>query len=329
MGSEEERQVEAQPVDPEAYKAYLRGLYLLNKRENLETAVAYFQTALEREPYNALALAHLAHAYLMLSSYQFQPATILAPKARKAAEMAVALDPELPEAQAALGMVSLTYDWDWEEAEEGLRAAIRLNPKYATAFHWYGLLLAVKGDLDGASEAIAEARELEPHSPLISAAAGRIHYYRKDFRSAEAAFVEAFELEPGFVPAHLGLGLCFLVQGRLDEAIVEFKTGLPVSPQSELLTSALTELARDDEEAALAKVRKLEETGGSEFPFALAVYNARFGSQEEAFVWLRRAAESRTEYLPFIGVDPLFEDLRTETAFVELLSELGLSKPGE
>jgi TolB-like protein/cytochrome c-type biogenesis protein CcmH/NrfG len=329
MASDEDRRVLTQPVDPEAYKAYLRGLYLLNKRENLETAVAYFQTALEREPYNALALAHLAHAYLMLSSYQFQSATILAPKARESAEMAIALDPELPEAQAALGMVSLAYDWDWEEAEEGLRSAIRLNPKYATAFHWYGLLLAVKGDLDGASEAIAEARELEPHSPLISAAAGRIHYYRKDFRSAEAAFVEAFELEPGFVPAHLGLGLCLLVQGRLDEAIVEFKTGLPVSPQSELLTSALTEFARDDEEAALAKVRKLEETGGAEFPFALAVYNARFGSREDAFVWLRKAAESRTEYVPFIGVDPLFEHLRTAPEFIELLIDLGLAESND
>jgi serine/threonine protein kinase/Flp pilus assembly protein TadD len=179
MASDEDRRVLTQPVDPEAYKAYLRGLYLLNKRENLETAVAYFQTALEREPYNALALAHLAHAYLMLSSYQFQSATILAPKARESAEMAIALDPDLPEAQAALGMVSLAYDWDWEEAEEGLRSAIRLNPKYATAFHWYGLLLAVKGDLDGASEAIAEARELEPHSPLISAA--RLPFGRSGF----------------------------------------------------------------------------------------------------------------------------------------------------
>jgi len=321
---EEELLVQKQPVDPEAYKSFLRGLYLLNKRQDLGTAVSYFESALEKEPSNALTLAHLAHAYLMLKSYQNYPVADLVHKARKAAEAAVALDPELPEAQAALGLVSLAYDWDWEKAEEGLLAAIELNPRYAMALHWYGLLLVVKGDLDGAMETVSQAREMEPHSPLISAGVGRIHYYRNDYILAEAALMEAFELEPGFVPAHLALGLCYLVQERLDEAIVEFKMGLPVSPQSELLTAALTHLVRDDKPAALAEIRKLEEDGGVSFSFALAIYHALFGSREDTFLWLRKAAETRIEYVPFIRADPIFEPLRTDPQFIELLSGLGL-----
>ncbi|HUV13558.1 MAG TPA: protein kinase [Acidobacteriota bacterium] len=320
----EELLAQRQVVDPEAYKSYLRGLYLLNRRQNLEIAVSYFESALEKEPSNPLTLAHLAHAYLMLNSYQNYPAADLAQKARKAAEEAVALDPELPEAQAALGMVSLAYDWDWEKAEEGLLTAIELNPGYATAFHWYGLLLAVKGDLDSAMEAVSQAREMEPHSPLISAAVGRIHYYRNEYNLAEAAFMEAFELEPGFVPAHLALGLCYLVQERLDKAIVEFKMGLPVSPQSELLTSALTHLVRNDEPAAFAEIRKLEGAGGVSFSYALAIYHARFGSRENSLYWLQKAAETRIEYVPFMRVDPIFEPLRTDPQFIELLSDLGL-----
>jgi tetratricopeptide (TPR) repeat protein len=124
----------------------------------------------------------------------------------------------------------------------------------------------------------------------------------QDFRSAEAAFVEAFELEPGFVPGHLGLGLCFLVQGRLDEAIVEFRTGLPPSPQTALLISALSKLAHHDEEGALAEVRRLEQAGSATFHFALATYHARFGSREDAFIWLRKAAEFRLELTRFSNI---------------------------
>ncbi len=141
--------------------------------------------------------------------------------------------------------------------------------------------------------------------------------------------MEAFELEPGFVPAHLALGLCFLVQERLDEAIAEFKMGLPVSPQSELLISALIQLVQKDEQAALADIKKLEETGGAPFSFALAIYHALFGSRENSLFWLRKAADARIEYVPFIPVDPVFERLRTEPQFNEILSDLGLTGPGK
>jgi tetratricopeptide (TPR) repeat protein len=317
-------------VDPQAYEAYLRGLYLLNRRESFTRAVDYFRSAVETAPDYPLSYAYLAHALLMRSAYDNLPPTEVVPEARQAVLRALELNPNLPEGFAALAMIEFSYDWEYQSAESHLLEAVSLRPEYATAHHWYGLLLAARGRLDSALEQILEAKRLEPHSPVVSSALGRIHYYRYEFGEAEQVFREAIELEQGFVPAHLALGLLFLSSNRLDEALLEFEQGLAGTQAFERLLDAAQLAMKDEENLAKAELIGMLKGGNlaSEplyvSPMTIVVLSLVLGEKELALSWLDRAVADHSDYLPFVAVDPVFESLRDDPEFDSILERINL-----
>lgn len=144
-----------QPVDILAYDDYLRGRYYLAKRtpEALRKSAEYFQKAIDRSPNYARAYVGLADTYNVISFYGGPPPTESFPKAEAAARSALALDPRIGEAHAALGETLFSYYWDWTGAEREFREAITLTPEDASAHHWYSQLLSM---LRRHGEAIAD-----------------------------------------------------------------------------------------------------------------------------------------------------------------------------
>jgi TolB-like protein len=117
------------------YELYLRGRFALNKRTeaDLRSAARYFEDATVQDPEFALAYAGLADALLMLGVYGAEPPTSVMPRARAAAERALAIHPALGEAYATLGSVRALYDWNWEGADDAFQRAKALSPRYPTA----------------------------------------------------------------------------------------------------------------------------------------------------------------------------------------------------
>jgi len=324
--SENERLGQTRPVQPKAYEAYLRGLYLLNRRENLDGAVDYFKESIRIEPTNALAHAHLAQTYLLLSAYASRPPEEIAVMAGDAATTALRLEPSLPEALVTSAAIQMQFKWDWREADRLFQEALNAAPSYALAHHWYALCLAAQGDLEGAREHVLIARELEPDSPLVGAALGRIYYYRREYDLAENALEAALELEPHFPPALLARGLVFLQQKRYDRALSDFHDGLRTWKEAAPLLESLEQAVREKPEVFPGLLRQLDRTALPEdsSPFVLAVLSSTAGDSAATIHYLELAGREHSEYVLFLDVDPLFDFLHNERRFLKLRKEIGL-----
>jgi len=196
-------------VDPEAYELYLKGRFYLNKRhfEGFQQARNYFMQATETDPEFAEAHAGLADTHSLMATYGYLSGREGFDLARRSAERALELNENLAEALTSLAFV-LSNDeenLDQSRAEELYLKAIEVNPNYATAHHWYALLLSDLGRDDESLEQIEIALSLDPLSPIINVAAGNRYVVREDYDRARAYFEQALEVDPLFVGAKLGV----------------------------------------------------------------------------------------------------------------------------
>src|SRR5207249_4686425 len=129
-------------------------------------ALDFFQAAIRIDPGYARAWAGVADTYYQLSSLVLLPREAM-PKARAAAMKALEFDDMLAEAHASLGVIKAQYDWDGEGAEREFRQAIELNPSYATAHQWYGILLHEHARFDDAGAELNRALDLDPLSIFV------------------------------------------------------------------------------------------------------------------------------------------------------------------
>ena len=331
--AEKERLEAGARVAPEAYEAYLQGLVAWNKRspQGLAKSIEYFNTAIEKSPKYSLAYAGLADTYSILSAVPTAAISPLVamPKAKKAAEEAVRLDPSSAEAHAALALVRQSYDWDWKGAEQEYERAFAINPSYGSARQWHSLLLMAHGRHKEALEEIERARTLDPLSPVIPASRIQAFYFSRQYDRAINECRKAIEVEPDFLTVHYHLGQSLLEKGQFPEAIAELKMadGLAGGP-TPVITMALGHAygVSGDRAAALKSLAGLNEMGAKGYVPALfvsAIYTG-LGDRERAMQWLQKAYDERTEYLIFLNVEPMADPLRSDPRFKDLLRRVGL-----
>jgi serine/threonine-protein kinase len=333
-GAEEKQLTKNYATNSEAYRLYLQGRYYWNKRtaEGLEKGIEYFNEAIGKDTSYAPAYTGLADCYALLNVYNVAPATEYYPKAQAAASKALQLDETLSEAHASLGFVSYRYYWKWIEAEKEFKRAIELNPNYATAHQWYSAYLAAMGRN---SEAVAEARrahELEPFSLPMGADLVRHLFYARQYDEAITECRKLLEMDQNAARAHIELGQVLEQQGKLEEAIAEFQRAVTLSENSVSSITALGHAyALSGKKAdALKVVKRLEELSKQHYvsPYHTAVIYAGLGDKEQAIAWLEKARDERFNWIPFIQVDPVFDNLRSEPSFADLLRSIGLQKQG-
>ena len=221
----------AHSTNPDAYLAYLEGRFYWNQRSvpALERAIVHLRQATQLDSNYALAYSGLADAYCSLGVIGDVAAGEVFPKARIAAERALALDSSLAEAHTSLAYVKFSYDWDWNGAEAEFKRAIALNPNYATAHQWYGQFLRLMGR---EKEAIAEGEKslnLDPLSLIINVEAGLPYFYLDRCDEAVRHYRKALEMEPNFALAHHDIGWVLEAQGKYPEAIEEFERAVHIS----------------------------------------------------------------------------------------------------
>jgi TolB-like protein/Tfp pilus assembly protein PilF len=315
--------------DGEAYQDYLRGRYFWNKRtgDGFRKAVVYFNQAIEHDPDYALAYSGLADAYALMSDYSVLPPNEAMPKARAAAERALALDDQLAEAHTSLAFVRMAYDWKWDEAGQEFQRAIVLNPNYATAHQWYASYLVQVGRFGEALSEIRHAQELDPLSSIISANAGLYLYYAQQYDQATAQLHKTLEVNDQFGVAHLYLGYVYLQQpGHAPEAVAEFqKAQAYMGDDAETLAALGHAYAaagqRADAQKVLATLRE-HAARGYVSPYFVAVVYTGLGDRERAFDSLERAYQDRHPGMILLKYDPRFDPLRRDPRFTKLIRRI-------
>lgn len=332
-GDDRKRLARKPTVDAQAYQSYLRGRFHLNKRtqEEVETAVRFFDDAIARDGRYALAHAGRAEAYTILGTAGYTTKlSDVTRRARASAERAVEIDGLLAEAHAALGFVRFRFDWDWTAAAAALRRAVELNPGYATAHHWLGMLLTALGRADQALESIDQALASDPLSLIVGSAKGRALHFARRYEEAAAQFHRTLELDPGFTQARYDLGMTYAEMGRLPEAIAEYErkpevlAGRPV--MRAVLANFYARAGETERAAAIVAGFHGRPDAALSLPFELALASVGAGRIDESLSHLETALAVHAGPIVFLKVEPMFDSLRREPRFQALLRNLRLSE---
>ena len=323
-----------QLVNPEAYSYYLRGRFFWNKRtrDGLHKAVEQFEQAIGITPDYALAYAGIADAYISMGDYYIMNPKEAYLKAKAAAIKALEMDDQLAEAYTSLANIKHYLEVDWLGVEEGFKKAISIRPNYSTAHAWYSNVLNNLGRVDEALAEAQRAQELDPLSPPIITGVGVTYYFARSYDQAVEQCQKALDVDHEFVWAHSILGDAYIQQSMYDEAISEKELALDYSGGS---PEFLAELAyahgfSGNREEARRIIAELREREKEEYVPVCEVAFAyiSIGEREEAL----RALESAVERMELsweilnIKIDPLFDGLRSEPRFKELLRKMGLER---
>src|SRR5262249_29140940 len=274
--------------DPEAYQLYLKGRYYWEKRtqESLEKAKDYFNRAIEKDPNYALAYVGLADYYYVLPEYA--PASVhdTMPKARAAAQRALAIDDTLPEAHATLAS-TYTSSWDWVAAEREYKRALELNPDYAQAHKLHCLYLLVLGRQQEALAEIKRAVELDSLNLSYLNNLGELYKYGRQYDLAVEQFKRVMEMDPSFPLAHYELFDTYYAMGKYDAAFGEWKKAAVLSGDKEdiVITNEVTKVyGRSGFHAALVEsVELLKQLGKRRYvdPGDIGYGYARLGDKDQ------------------------------------------------
>jgi tetratricopeptide (TPR) repeat protein len=314
------------PANQQAYEAYLRGRYCWNKstQEGIEKAIDYFQKAVVHDPDYALAYAGLADGYRALAVAGALPSNFAGGKALAAAQKALKINDHLCEAHKVMGAARFRFNWEWKQSEAELQRALELNPSHADAHRVYASYLQAMGRVEEAIAEVEAARQLDPLSLLIEAALGRALYLARRYDAAIPQCRKALELDPDYAPAHFNLGRVLVETGNVKEGIAEFERG---SKRGEVLYQAAlgNAYARSGEnERARSVLKKLEKLAGSSYvcAYEVAKVHVGLGQKERAMAWLERAYAQQSVRLVRVKVDPVFDPLRSNPEFQELLRRM-------
>jgi tetratricopeptide (TPR) repeat protein len=314
----------------EAYRLYLKGNYEWNKHthEDLQKAVKYYNEALEKDPNYALAYFGLSASYGVLGNNYLAPSEAF-PRAKAYAARALEIDETLAEGHSAMGAVRLFYDWNWVEAEREIKRALALNPNYEHAHDLYSAYLQVMGRSNEAQAETKLAQELDPLSLMFSTNIGIDFYYARQYDEAIAQLEQTINLDRRYNSAYLWLGQAYAQKRMYAEAIATLQKGLGQGERNPKLLALLghTYALSGERDKAKNVLGELGERSKQSYisPYLFAVVYVGLGDQDQAFAWLEKAFQDRSFLLIWLKVEPLFDSLRGDPRYADLLRRIGLS----
>lgn len=310
-------------VDPEAYALFLQGRYFAERRdqENWQKASDAFKAALEIDPKYAEAWAELAITYSQQASWGFIERDAGFAQAREAVRQALALDPELAIAHAALGWIRMVYDFDFHGADSAYQEAMRLAPGDATVLRAAAVLAFSQGRLDESIEISLRAIVRDPlnqgthqNLALVLMHAGRLD-------DSEQKYRHVLELNEAYPGAHMRLGQIHLLRGDAEAALeiiprdsdpwwVDYGVALALSKTDR----------KADAQKALDDFIEQHPDG----PVQVAKLYAFRGQIDNAFEWLETAYQQRDSGLHEILNDPFLLNLHDDPRWPAFLQKMGL-----
>jgi len=317
--------------NPEAYQSYLKGRYYWERRspESLEKSKNYFSEAIARDPGYAMAYVGLADYYNVVTDYSPIPASEAAPKARAAAEKALAIDDSLPEAHNAMAGAYWSL-LKFGESEREFQRTLQLNPNYSNAHHWYGLLLCWTARCGEGLPHLRRAVELDPLNLQYNANLGQGLAVDKQFDAAIEQLKKTLEMDPNFFNAHNQLRSAYRDMGKYDLWLQEWGKSAAISGDQEDATN-VKEVARVYAESGYAAAAKrsaeLQEQLAKRHyidPSIVGYEYAYTGNKEQTFAWLQKAAAERSSSLQLIKIVRPLDPWRTDPRYGAIVKSMGL-----
>jgi serine/threonine protein kinase/tetratricopeptide (TPR) repeat protein len=335
LGTEEAQRLVKKPTqNPEAYDAYLLGQFELNKftEDGFTKSLAHFQHAIALDPKFALAYASLADAYDTIGYWGYLPPKEAFPEAKRAAQIALNIDPDLAEAHGALGYVEFQYEWKFKEAEMEFKEAIRLNPNSVSARRRFFEYLFDFQRTQEAHEQLERARELDPLSIQIAYYYAVVSWFERDFDRAIEQLQKIVSIDPNNGLAYQLLAAVFYQKKMPAQAFTAheksnsfesiFSDAEMAGMRKAYETAGLSAYFRKENEL---RQKRLAE-GKYQSPLNIALNYAFAGDDSEALGWLERAVDEHTSWLPEMKIDPMWDAVRSQPRFVALLKKIGLEK---
>ena len=322
----------ATQVNPEAHTLLLEGrhYWTLRTRDGFERAEAAYARAIEIDPGFAQAHAAMAELWAIRGWYRLLEAEPDADadfvRARASAERAIALDPALAEPHAALGAV-LYNQFRYAEADAAFRRAMELNPNYAGAYVWHGLLLAAMGDPEAGLAALERARSLDPLSTVVlntlSGEQFAVGLVEESLATIERARSLRTEM---FLPDYYRSVRAKLALGQIDAAVAEARVitrERDRRPRWSLDADAIVALRRaglDTEAQAHADWAREHFPAGS---YHQGMILAALGRHAEAWPYLERMSPPQTRDLFYWS---FWDGVRDTPEFAAVIAKLGIEE---
>jgi TolB-like protein/Tfp pilus assembly protein PilF len=330
-GEEHTRLAAVRPVSPEVYENYLKGRSALaknNNRTNTEETIGYFNEAIRKDPTFAPSYLGLAEAYSDLASVfiggvaeRERPKSILA--ARKALE----LDPELVEAHVLLADMA-QQQWHWAEAEAEYRRALELSPNSAAAYSAFAGWLVSQGRTEEAVTSCRRARELDPLAVPGTNLAWMLFYARR-YDDAVQELRSVLAVRPDDAFALWILGFALIANHHPQEAVPVLEKGVSTSNRSPAIVGLLVHAyaqagRRADALRLLEELKRRKQTGYVPAAAFVKAYLG-LGEYDQAFFWLEEAYKEQSNLLQFLKVHPIFDPVRDDPRFKDLVRRVGLN----
>jgi serine/threonine-protein kinase len=319
-------------LKPETLDLYLRGVQSWHGRteDGLRRSAECFEQVVRIEPDWSPAHAGLAQALGLSAFYGYLPPREAFPRARAAAERALALDDTLGDAHTVMAYILHYHDWKRAEAERFYRRGLELSPGSAVARMWYTNLLAASGRFEEARALSREALALDPLAPIIQILPGWLSFFARDFERAAVEVERGRELNPGFWWSQVWTAWIQLALGNPHGALAVMEQvigSLETPPEEVIAALATTAAAAGDPSRARALLDDLDRVGQRRYisGYFHAVAYGVLGDMDEAFKRLRQAIAGRSHHLMWIDVDTRIDPLRTDQRFEDVRREVGLT----
>jgi serine/threonine protein kinase/tetratricopeptide (TPR) repeat protein len=329
-GAQKKRLARRYTEDTTAYQLYLKGRYHWNRRteEDLRKGIEYFEQAIALDPNYALAYAGLADSHTLMASYSTMPPRTAFLRAKATAMKALKLDPKLAEARVSLAHIRFWYEWEWAAAENEFKQAIALNAAYGTAHLWYALFLAAMRRGDEAIAEVRRAMELEPLSPVVNLNVARVYYFAQKYDDAIEQCHKTLAMAPGYSLAHRRLGMIYEQKQMYRESVAEFEKALQLVPHDTETMSAMGHAyaawgRTTDAEMSLVTLNELSSRLYVS-PYSMARAYFGVGNLDEGFAYLEKTYRERHGILVYINVEPVFDSVRDDPRFHDLLRRMEL-----
>jgi TolB-like protein/Flp pilus assembly protein TadD len=320
---EEEQLGTKREINPDCYKAYLRGMYHLNllTPEGLESGLEYLHEAVHLDPAEPFAYAGLALGYLEVAHGPLDPGDALT-KAEAAASKAFKLDTTLAEIYTALGEVYLYELWKFDLAKEYLEKALRINPNLAIAHYHYAWGLYLFGDLEGAIREHLLAQKYDPFNPLHFSWMGVLYYDKGQIDEAYDVVKKSFEIQADYPAGYFVLGLTYLQDGKPEQAIEAHQKLAELYPWWSWglgYTYAVTGHIAEAEEI-INQLETMDPNGW--IAVGLTNIYAGLGNMDKAFQWLNY--EPHHAFTAWAAVQLEYKNMWDDPRFETFLDRLNL-----
>jgi Tfp pilus assembly protein PilF len=326
-GQERARLIAARPVAPEVYESYVKAKNdPENTKVHIEQRMADFQETIRKDPTFAPAYVGLAETYISYQDISIgAPPSEIRPKAIAAARKGIELDPELAEAHAILAEM-YQKQWKWADSEVEYKRALELKPNDASAHRGYAYWLACQGRTEEAVAWVERGRELDPLGSADTT--GYILLMARRYDDSIREYRSIFAVHPEYTNARWGLGFALIMANQTNEAVIELEKTVEMMDRSPgsvaMLATAYGRAGRREEALRLIEELKQRQQKGYIPSGAFITPYLALGEYDQAFYWCEEAYKEQSAILQWLKVIPLFDPVRDDPRFTDLVHRVGL-----